>query len=141
MLCLIVVLVPSFEHAFQRCVVLLGLIVVLDLCLEPSPLVLVLLVLLYVQEDGDASLVRPVNFRFWHQKALLGGRLVFTAELVASEGNDISGFQVILVIILLSDFVCQNRPWIALALVKHLVPAKLDRLTIIIMFKVAIGYL
>jgi len=141
MLCLIVVLVPSFEHAFQRCVVLLGLIVVLDLCLEPSPLVLVLLVLLYVQEDGDASLVRPVNFRFWHQKALLGERLVFTAELVASEGNDISGFQVILVIILLSDFVCQNRPWIALALVKHLVPAKLDRLTIIIMFKVAIGYL
>ena len=141
MLCLIVVLMSSFEHAFQRCVVLLGLIVVLDLCLEPSPLVLVLLVLLYVQEDGDASLVRPVNFRFWHQKALLGERLVFTAELVASEGNDISGFQVILVIILLSDFVCQNRPWIALALVKHLVPAKLDRLTIIIMFKVAIGYL
>lgn len=90
MLCLIIVLMPSFEHALQRCVVLLGLIVVLDLGLEPSPLVFVLLVLLCVQEDGDASLVWPVNFRFWHRKALLGWRLVFTAELVASEGNDIS---------------------------------------------------
>ena len=53
MLRLVVELMPSFEHAFQRCVVFLGLFVVLDLCLEPSPLVLVLLLLLRVQEDGD----------------------------------------------------------------------------------------